>query len=61
VWDGSITFTHSSEKWWVRALAKNFTDERYRTGSLSVGNFWIMSAYAPPRYYGLEVGTTFEF
>lgn len=61
VWDGSITFTHSSESWYVRALAKNFTDERYRTGSLSVGNFWIMSAYAPPEYFGLEVGTKIDF
>ncbi|MFK7977033.1 MAG: TonB-dependent receptor [Halioglobus sp.] len=61
VWDGSITFTHSSEKWYLRALAKNFTDERYRTGSLSVANFWIMSAYAQPRYISLEVGSKFDF
>ena len=61
VWDAAVTYTHSSEKWWVRGFAKNFTDERYRTGSLSVGNFWIMSAYAPPEYYGMEVGLNLDF
>ena len=61
VWDGNVTFTHSSGNWWVRGVGKNLTDERYRTGSLSVANLWIMSAYAPPRYFGLEVGGKFEF
>ena len=61
VWDGTITYTHSSGNWWVRGFAKNFTDERYRTGSLSVATFWIMSAYAPPEYYGAELGLNFDF
>ncbi len=61
VWDASVTFTHNSEKWWLRGFAKNFTDERYRTGSLSVANFWVMSAYAPPEYYGIEMGTKLNF
>ncbi|MCX2982852.1 TonB-dependent receptor [Halieaceae bacterium IMCC14734] len=61
VWDAGVTFKHSSDKWWVRGFAKNFTDERYRTGSLSVGNFWIMSAYAPPEYYGMELGVNIDF
>ncbi len=61
VWDAAVTFTHRSERWWLRGFAKNLTDERYRTGSLSVANFWIMSAYAPPKYYGLELGLNFDF
>jgi iron complex outermembrane receptor protein len=61
VWDASVTYRTPEEKYYVRALAKNFTDERYRTGSLSVANFWIMSAYGQPRYYGLEVGASFDF
>lgn len=61
VWDASITYTHSSGNWWIRGLAKNFTDERYRTGSLSVANFWVMSSYGAPRYYGLELGAKFDF
>ncbi len=61
VWDGSVTFTHSSGNWWLRGIAKNITDEEYKTGSLSVANFWIMSAYAPPEYYGLELGINYDF
>ena len=61
VWDASVTFTTANEKYFVRGIAKNFTDERYRTGSLSVANFWIMSAYGQPRYYGLEFGAKFDF
>jgi iron complex outermembrane receptor protein len=40
-------------------MGSNLTDERYRTGSLSVGQLWIMSAYGAPRYYALEVGMKF--
>jgi iron complex outermembrane receptor protein len=61
IWDFSATFRTSDDKYFVRAIAKNLTDERYRTGSLSVANFWIMSAYGAPRYYGLEVGAKFDF
>ncbi|MFK8048430.1 MAG: TonB-dependent receptor [Halioglobus sp.] len=60
VWDASLTFNHD-DGWYVRALAKNFTDERYRTGSLSVANFWVFSAYAPPEYLSLEIGSKFDF
>lgn len=59
--DAGITWNSAEENFWIRAVAKNLTDERYRTGSLSVANFWIMSSYAEPRYYGLEFGTNFEF
>ncbi len=59
--DFGVTWNSASENFWVRAIGRNLTDERYRTGSLSVGNFWIMSAYAEPRYYGVEFGTNFEF
>jgi iron complex outermembrane receptor protein len=61
VWDASVTYRTPEEQYYVRALAKNFTDERYRTGALSVGNLWVMSAYGQPRYYGLEVGARFDF
>ncbi|MBT4518702.1 MAG: TonB-dependent receptor [Halieaceae bacterium] len=61
VWDASVTYRTEDEKYYVRGVAKNFTDERYRTGSLSVANFWIMSAYGMPRYYGLEFGAKFDF
>ena len=59
--DASITFRDAQDRYYVRVLGSNLSDERYRTGQLSVGALWIMSAYAPPRYFGLEVGTKFDF
>jgi iron complex outermembrane receptor protein len=59
--DASVTFTDREDRYYVRLLGSNLTDERYRTGSLSVANLWIMSAYGPPRYYGVEFGTKFDW
>ena len=56
VLDASITFYDAQDRFYVRLLGSNLTDERYRTGSLSIATIWIMSAYAPPRYFGLEFG-----
>ena len=59
--DASVTFTQADDKWWLRLVGKNLTDERYRTGSLSVATLWVMSAYGQPRFFGLEFGTNFDF
>jgi len=59
--DASITFHDADDKYFVRLLGNNLTDERYRTGSLSVATLWIMSAYGPPRYFGIEFGTKLDF
>ncbi len=59
--DASITFYAADDRYFVRLLGSNLTDERYKTGSLSVATIWIMSAYAPPRYYGIEFGTKFDW
>jgi len=59
--DASVTWTPPGGNWYVRALGSNLTDERYRTGALSVGALWIMSAYGPPRYYGVELGGRFDW
>lgn len=59
--DASITFYDKEDRFFVRAFGSNLTDERYRTGSLSVATLWIMSAYGAPRYYGLEVGAKVGF
>ncbi len=61
LWDASITYTSPEERFYAKLFGKNLTDERYRVGSLSVGNFWVMSAYGPPRWFGLELGTKFGF
>lgn len=59
--DASVTFYDAEDRYFVRAHGSNLTDERYRTGSLSVATLWIMSAYGAPRYYGLEVGAKLGF
>jgi iron complex outermembrane receptor protein len=57
--DASVTFRDADDRYYLRLLGSNLTDERYRTGTLSVATLWIMSAYGPPRYYGLEIGAKF--
>ncbi|MFK8031848.1 MAG: TonB-dependent receptor [Gammaproteobacteria bacterium] len=59
--DASVTFTDKNDNYFVRLFGKNLTDERYRTGSLSVATLWIMSAYGPPRWFGVEFGANFDF
>jgi|TARA_B100000315_G_scaffold229808_1_gene239683 iron complex outermembrane receptor protein len=54
--DASISFYDAEDRYFIRAVGSNITDESYRTGSLSVATLWIMSAYGAPRYYGLEAG-----
>lgn len=57
--DASVTFRDADDRYYLRLLGSNLTDERYRTGTLSVATLWIMSAYGPPRYWGVEFGTKF--
>lgn len=59
--DASLTYRDQNANYFVTLYGRNLTDERYRTGSLSVGNLWIMSAYGPPRWYGVEFGAAFDF
>ncbi len=59
--DASVTWRNQDENFWIKAYGRNLTDERYRTGSLSVATLWIMSAYGPPRWYGVEFGANFDF
>ena len=57
----SVTWFSEEDTWYLRLIGTNLTDERYRTGSLSVATLWVMSAYGPPRYYGLEAGAKVGF
>lgn len=59
--DADIRLTANDDSYYVRLIGKNLTDKRYKTGSLSVATLWRFSSYAPPRYFGLEVGTKFGF
>lgn len=59
--DASIWYRAPNNRWYVRALGSNLTDDRYRTGVLDVAGVWVMAAYGQPRYYGLEFGTSFDW
>ena len=59
--DAAVTWTSADDRWWVSAYGKNLTDDRYRTASLNVANIWVMSAYAPPRWFGVELGANFDW
>ncbi len=59
--DASVTYRDRDENYFVKLYGRNLTDERYRTGSLSVATLWIMSAYGPPRWFGVEFGANFDF
>lgn len=59
--DADVRLTAADDKYYVRLIGKNLTDRRYKTGSLAVATLWQFSNYGAPRYFGLEVGTTFGF
>ncbi|MEM7018005.1 MAG: TonB-dependent receptor [Pseudomonadota bacterium] len=58
--DISVKYTTADEKYFVKLIGKNLLDERYRTGSLSVAQIWVMSAYGAPRFFGAEVGMNLD-
>ena len=56
--NASLTYTHSSDSWYISVFGKNLSDERYRNASQCVGGLWTFSTYAPPRQWGVEVGVS---
>ncbi|KQX23402.1 MULTISPECIES: TonB-dependent receptor [unclassified Sphingomonas] len=57
--NGSIGFTDAGERYQVRIIGRNLGNQRYRTGSQTVGSLFRYSIYGEPRYYGLEIGVKF--
>jgi iron complex outermembrane receptor protein len=57
--DASVGYWAPENRWWVRLLGSNLTDDRYKTGALDVAGVWVMSAWGKPRYYGIEFGASF--
>lgn len=54
--NASITLAQVDNRYYVRAVGKNLTDERYRTASQNVAGLWLNSQYGQPRYFGVELG-----
>jgi len=54
--DASITLSDVEDRYFVRLVGQNLTDERYRTASQNVAGLWLNSQYGPPRFFGVQVG-----
>jgi iron complex outermembrane receptor protein len=57
--NASITLADLDDKYTLRLVGKNLTDERYETASQVVGGLWTFTLYGPPRYFGVEAGAKF--
>ena len=54
--DASITLSDVNDRYFVRLVGQNLTDERYRTASQNVAGLWLNSQYGPPRFFGVQAG-----
>ncbi|GGC34113.1 TonB-dependent receptor [Novosphingobium marinum] len=54
--NASIAFTDIDDRYTVRLIGKNLTDELYFTGGQTVGALFRRETYGEPRYFGVEVG-----
>ncbi|QZH74306.1 MAG: TonB-dependent receptor [Erythrobacter sp.] len=57
--NASITLSDVDDAYYLRLIAQNITDERYRTASQNVAGLWLNSQYGPPAYFGVQVGFNF--
>lgn len=55
--NASITLAQADNDYYVRLVARNLTDKRYKTAAQIVGGLWANSQYGPPRFFGIELGT----
>jgi iron complex outermembrane recepter protein len=58
--NASITLSDADDRYYVRLVGQNLTDERYRTASQNVAGLWLNSQYGAPRYFGVELGVNFS-
>src|SRR3546814_17301931 len=57
--NASITLADIDDRYFVRAIARNLTDKRYKIGSQVDGGLWANSQYGPPPFFGVEAGLWF--
>ena len=58
--NASLTLAELDDKYYVRVLGRNLTDQRYRIASQNVAGLWLNSNFGAPRYFGAEVGVKFR-
>ena len=59
LWNASVTYTASDDKYFVRVYGKNLSDETYKVGELPVADLWTFAYYGEPRTFGMEFGMNF--
>lgn len=52
----SLTISEMQDKYFVRVIGRNLTDQRFRTASQNVAGLWLNSQFGAPRFVGVEVG-----
>lgn len=57
--NASITLSAAEDRYYIRALARNITDKRYKVAIQNVAGLWQNAQYGPPRFYGVELGLKF--
>ena len=57
--NASITLNQIDDRYYVRLIGQNLTDERYNTASQNVAGLWLNSQFGRPRFFALEVGFSF--
>jgi iron complex outermembrane receptor protein len=57
--NASATLSDADEVVYLRFIARNLTDKRYRTASQTVAGLWTFSLYGEPRFFGVEAGVRF--
>ncbi len=57
--NASLTLAQIDDRYYVRVIGRNLTDERYNTASQNVAGLWLNSQFGPPRYIGAELGFKF--
>jgi iron complex outermembrane receptor protein len=57
--NANLTLLPSDERYFVRLIGRNLTDQTYKSASQVVGGLWAFTIYGPPRYFGIEAGMKF--
>ncbi len=57
--NASVTLSDIDDKYYLRGIARNLTDKRYKVGIQNVAGRWENAQYGPPRFYGVELGLKF--
>lgn len=59
LFNASIGFADADDRYSIRLVGQNLTNQLYRTGGQTVGQLFTRETYGPPRYIAVELGVKF--